>query len=33
MPLAMVDDLLAMAKCGLESTKLNIEINTRIEIK
>ena len=32
-PLAMVDDLLAMAKCGMESTKLNIEINTRIEMK
>ena len=28
-----LDDLLAMAKCGLESTKLNIEINTRIEMK
>ena len=32
-PLAMVDDLLAMAKCGMQSTKLNIEINTRIEMK
>ena len=33
MPLAMVDDLLAMAKCGLDSTKVNIDINTMIEMK
>ena len=33
MPLAMVDDLLSISKCGLDSTKLNIEINTRIEMK
>ena len=33
MPLAMVDDLLAMAKCGLDSTNVNIEINTKIEMK
>ena len=29
----LVDDLLAMAKCGLNSTKVNIEINPRIEMK
>ena len=33
MPLAMVDDLLAMAKCGLDSKNLNIDINTMIEMK
>ena len=33
MPLAMVDDLLAMAKCGLQSTNLNIKINNEIEFK
>ena len=32
-PLAMVDDLLAMAKCGIDSTRLNTEINTRVEMK
>ena len=32
-PLAMVDDLLAFAKCGLESTNLNICINCKIEMK
>ena len=29
----MVDDLLAIAKCGLESTKLNLVINNKIEMK
>ena len=33
MPLAMVDDLLAMAKCGLTSKKLNLDITTKIEMK
>ena len=33
MPLAMVDGLLSISRCGLDSTKLNIEINTRIEMK
>ena len=33
MPLAMVDDLLAMAKCGLNSTNLNITINNEIKFK
>ena len=33
MPLAMVDDLLAMEKCGLNSTNLNITINNEIEFK
>ena len=33
MPLAMVDDLLGMAKCGLASTNLNITINNEIEFK
>ena len=29
----MADDLLGMAKCGLESTNLNITINNEIEFK
>ena len=33
MPLAMVDDLLAIAKCGPESNKVNIFINAEIEMK
>ena len=33
MRLAMVDDFLAMAKCGLQSTNLNIKINNEIEFK
>ena len=33
MPLAMVDDLLAMAKCGTDSKNVNIFINTEIEMK
>ena len=33
MPLAMVDDLLTMAKCGIKSTDLNITINKEIEFK
>jgi hypothetical protein len=32
-PLAMVDDLLAVRKCGFESTETNITINTLIELK
>jgi hypothetical protein len=32
-PLAMVDDLLAVRKCGFESTETNITINTVIEMK
>ena len=32
-PLAMVDDLLAISKCGLESQKINTSINTLIELK
>ena len=33
MPLAMVDDLLGMARCGGDSLDLNITINSRIEMK
>ena len=33
MPLAMVDDLLAIAKCGKDSHDINIFINTEIEMK
>ena len=33
MPLAMVDDLLAMARCGTESNEVNVFINTEIEMK
>ena len=33
MPLAMVDDLLAVAKCGKESTNVNTFINGEIEMK
>ena len=33
MPLAMVDDLLAVAKCGNESIDVNISINAEIECK
>ena len=33
MPLAMVDDLLAVAKCGTESTNVNTFINAEIEMK
>ena len=33
MPLAMVDDLLAMSTCGQESLSLNIYMNTLIELK
>ena len=32
-PLAMVDDLLAVAPCGLESTAINTYINVHIELK
>ena len=33
MPLAMVDDLLGIARCGGESVDLNSVINSRIEMK
>ena len=33
MPLAMVDDLLGVARCGEQSVELNTTINTRIEMK
>ena len=33
LPLAMVDDLLAVAKCGLESLAINTYINVQIELK
>ena len=33
MPLAMVDDLLAMSTCGQESLSLNVYMNTQIELK
>ena len=33
MPLAMVDDLLGIAKCGEHSVDLNTTINSRIKIK
>ena len=32
-PLAMVDDLLAMAPCNINSVAVNVFINTHIEIK
>ena len=32
-PLAMVDDLLAVTTCGIDSIEMNITINTIIEIK
>ena len=32
-PLAMVDDLLAVRKCGHDSLETNISINTMIELK
>jgi hypothetical protein len=32
-PLAMVDDLLAVRKCGFDSTETNITINTITELK
>ena len=33
LPLAMVDDLLAVRKCGFDSIETNITINTMIELK
>ena len=33
LPLAMVDDLMCVSKCGLDSIILNPYINTKIEIK
>ena len=33
MPLAMVDDLVGVARCGFESVSLNCYINTQIELK
>ena len=33
LPLAMVDDLLGVSKCGLDSISLNTFINTQIEVK
>ena len=32
-PLAMVDDLLTISKCGFETMSMNITINTLIELK
>ena len=32
-PLAMVDDLLAVTSCGADSIEMNITINTLIELK
>jgi hypothetical protein len=32
-PLPMVDDLLAVSPCGLESLAANVFINTQIEMK
>ena len=32
-PLAMVDDLLAVTSCGVDSIEMNITINTLIELK
>ena len=31
LPLAMVDDLMGIANCGLDSFNLNIFINTQVE--
>ena len=33
LPLAMVDDLIGISKCGLDSIELNTFINTQIELK
>ena len=33
MPLAMVDDLLAMTRCGAESNEVNVFINAEIDMK
>ena len=33
LPFFMVDDLLAVAECGLKSVSLNVFINTHIEMK
>ena len=33
MPLAMVDDLLVISKCGEDSTNVNIFVNTEMEMK
>ena len=32
-PLAMVDDLIAAASCGMDSVEINTSINTLIELK
>ena len=32
-PLAMVDDLLSISKCGVQSIETNTNINTLIELK
>ena len=32
-PLAMIDDLLAVSRCGIESIEINLTINTIIELK
>ena len=32
-PLAMIDDLLSVSRCGIESIEINITINTAIELK
>ena len=33
LPLGMVDDIMGISKCGIDSTILNSYINTRIEVK
>ena len=33
LPLAMVDDLLVVSRCGIESLSLNVYVNTKIELK
>ena len=33
LPLAMVDDLFAISKCGVPATEINVSINTKIELK
>ena len=33
MPLAMIDDILAIAKCGIESVAVNMFVNCKIEMK
>ena len=33
LPLALIDDLLVVSRCGIESLSLNVYVNTKIELK